>query len=89
MAKAGSISRRAALKGAAAASALPLFHVRRAGAAGKLSLGLWDHWVQAANPVLKGIVDEWAQKNSVDFGIVFDLHFQFPAFLSKKTVMIK
>ena len=38
-------SRRKALKLGAAAAALPLVHVRAAGAAGKVSIGFWDHWV--------------------------------------------
>ena len=34
-------------------------------------MGVWDHWVPAANPVLKGLVDEWAAKNKVDVTIDF------------------
>src|ERR1700759_4334173 len=37
------MSRRAALKLGAAATALPLVNIHTAGAAGKLSLALWDH----------------------------------------------
>ena len=66
MAKARTISRRKALKAVAAAVALPLVHVRTAGAAGKLSLGLWDHWVPAANDVMKKQVAEWGEKNKVE-----------------------
>src|SRR5262245_12697788 len=67
------ITRRQALKitaGAVGAS-LPLVHVQTAGAAGKLTMGIWDHWVPAANPVLKGLVDEWAAKNKVEVTIDF------------------
>lgn len=72
MAKARSISRRGALKGAvAAAAAVPLVHVRTAGAAGKLSLALWDHWVKEANPVLREAAEEWGKKNSVEVKIDF------------------
>lgn len=71
MAKGRFISRRAALTGAAAATALPLVHVHTASSAGKLSLGLWDHWVKETNPVLKGIVDEWGKKNNVEVKIDF------------------
>ena len=39
------VSRRNALQLGAAAAALPLVHIRTAGAAGKLTLGFWDHWV--------------------------------------------
>jgi ABC-type glycerol-3-phosphate transport system substrate-binding protein len=67
------ITRRRALKVAAGTvgAALPLVHVQTASAAGKLTMGLWDHWVPAANPVLKGVVDEWAAKNKVDVTIDF------------------
>ena len=34
-------------------------------------MGIWDHWVPAANPVLKGLVGEWAAKNKVDVTIDF------------------
>lgn len=69
------ITRRQALKktagAVAAATTLPLVHVRTAGAAGKLSIGVWDHWVKAANPVLKGLIDTWADKNKVDVKLDF------------------
>jgi ABC-type glycerol-3-phosphate transport system substrate-binding protein len=67
------VTRRQALKMTAGAvgATLPLVHVQTAGAAGKLTMGIWDHWVPAANPVLKGIVDEWAAKNKVDITIDF------------------
>src|SRR5215467_10358267 len=67
------VTRRRALKAAAgfAGAALPLVHVQTAGAAGKLTMGIWDHWVPAANPVLKGLVDEWAAKNKVEVTIDF------------------
>src|SRR5258708_13350636 len=67
------MTRRRALKVTAGAvgATLPLVHVRTASAAGKLSMGIWDHWVPAANPVLKGLVDEWAAKNKVEVTIDF------------------
>ena len=67
------ITRRRALKVAAGAAgaALPLVHVQSANAAGKLTMGVWDHWVPAANPVLKGLIDDWAAKNKVDVTIDF------------------
>ncbi|HEY4169055.1 MAG TPA: hypothetical protein VGM96_19855 [Reyranella sp.] len=66
------ISRRRALKVTAGAVAtLPLVHVQTASAAGKLRMGIWDHWVPAANPVLKGLVDAWAEKNKVEVTIDF------------------
>ncbi|MGE0764844.1 MAG: ABC transporter substrate-binding protein [Hyphomicrobiaceae bacterium] len=74
MKRANPISRRRALKlggAAAAAASLPLVHVRTASAAGSLTMGIWDHWVPAANPVLKSIVGEWAEKNKVDVTVDF------------------
>jgi ABC-type glycerol-3-phosphate transport system substrate-binding protein len=67
------ITRRRALKVAAGAAGagLPLVHVQSAAAAGKLTMGIWDHWVPMANPVLKGLVDEWAAKNKVEVTIDF------------------
>jgi len=59
------VTRRGALKLGAAAAALPLVHIRTAGAAGKLSLGLWDHWVPTGSPAMKKIIDAWAEKNKV------------------------
>ena len=65
------VSRRRALKTGAAAAALPLVHIRSAGAAGKLSLAIWDHWVPSGNAALKKLVDEWADKNKVDVQLDF------------------
>ena len=65
------ISRRKALKTAAAAAALPLVHIRTAGAAGKISLGLWDHWVPTGDAALKKLVDQWAEKNKVEVQLDF------------------
>src|SRR6267154_3090526 len=73
MARVHRITRRRSLKVAAGAvgAALPLVHVQTAAAAGKLAMGVWDHWVPAANPVLKGLIDEWAAKNKVEVTIDF------------------
>ena len=65
------IGRRNVLRTAAAASALPLVHIRTAGAAGKLSIGFWDHWVPQANDVIRAQVNAWAEKNKVDVRIDF------------------
>ena len=64
------ISRRTALT-AAAAAALPLVHIRSAGAAGRIRIGLWDHWVPAGNAAMKSLVDGWAEKNKVEVAIDF------------------
>jgi len=66
MTKRRPISRRTALKVGAAAAALPLVHIRTAGAAGSVTLGCWDHWVPAANDVMKQQVAAWGEKNKVD-----------------------
>ncbi len=59
------IGRRSALKLGAAASALPLVHIRTAGAAGTLKVAFWDHWVPAGNGIMQQQVDVWAEKNKV------------------------
>ncbi|HEY6432313.1 MAG TPA: extracellular solute-binding protein, partial [Acetobacteraceae bacterium] len=65
------ISRRRALKLATAASALPLVHIRTAGAAGKLTCAFWDHWVPAGNDAMRKIVAAWADQNKVDVQLDF------------------
>jgi ABC-type glycerol-3-phosphate transport system substrate-binding protein len=60
------LSRRRALATGAAAAALPLVHIRSAGAAGKLSVAFWDHWVPAGNDIMRKQVQVWADKNKVD-----------------------
>ena len=65
------ISRRGAIRLGAAAAALPLVHIRTAGAAGKLSLALWDHWVPTGDVAMKKLVDVWAEKNKVDVQLDF------------------
>jgi len=60
------VSRRRALKIAGVATALPLVHIRTAGAAGKLNAGFWDHWVPGANDVMQKQIKEWADKNKVE-----------------------
>src|SRR5277367_3954994 len=62
----GAVSRRQAVKLGAAAAAVPLVHIRTAGAAGKLSIGFWDHWVPGANDVMQKQVNTWAEKNKVE-----------------------
>lgn len=66
--KSRSISRRKLLKTtaatAAAFTAAP--YVRTAHSAGKLSLGIADHWVPGCNEALRAVVDEWAAANSVE-----------------------
>ena len=47
------VSRRRALQIAGAATALPLVHIRTGRAAGKVSIGFWDHWVPEGNEIMK------------------------------------
>jgi ABC-type glycerol-3-phosphate transport system substrate-binding protein len=65
------IPRRRALKLGAAAAALPLVHIRTAGAAGKLSVAFWDHWVPGGNDIMQKQVDAWAAKNKVEVAADF------------------
>lgn len=66
------ISRREFMATSAAASAaIAAPHVANAQAAGKLSVGFWDHWVPGANDVTTAIAKEWADKNKVDISIDF------------------
>jgi len=44
-------------------------YVRTAHAAGKLSIGFWDHWVPGANNTSKALVEEWAAKEKVEVSI--------------------
>ena len=50
----------------AAATALPLVHIRTAGAAGKLNVGFWDHWVPNGTEAMRKQVMAWADKNKVE-----------------------
>lgn len=45
--------------------------VRGAHAAGKLTLGLWDHWVPGANAAASAVVNEWAAKEKVEVSVDF------------------
>ncbi len=63
------LSRRGALKLGAATAALPLVHIRTAGAAGKLSVGFWDHWVPGANDIMTKLVKQWSDTTKTDVSI--------------------
>ena len=65
------LTRRKALGLTAATAALPLVNIHTAGAAGKLSVALWDHWVPAGNAAMKKVVGAWADKNKVDVQLDF------------------
>jgi ABC-type glycerol-3-phosphate transport system substrate-binding protein len=44
-------------------------YVRTAYAAGKLTMGFWDHWVPGANKASTDLVNEWAAKEKVEVSI--------------------
>jgi ABC-type glycerol-3-phosphate transport system substrate-binding protein len=54
---------------AASGIALAMPHVRGAHAAGKLTLGLWDHWVPGANNTTTALINEWADKEKVEVAV--------------------
>jgi ABC-type glycerol-3-phosphate transport system substrate-binding protein len=71
--RASAINRRRFVTGTGAASAafIAAPFVRGAYAAGKLSIGLWDHWVPGANDTTKALIEEWANKEKVEVQIDF------------------
>ncbi|TAJ89107.1 MAG: extracellular solute-binding protein [Reyranella sp.] len=67
------VNRRRFVAGTAAVSAafVAAPFVRGANAAGKLSVGFWDHWVPGANKATEDLVKEWAEKNKVEVQMDF------------------
>jgi ABC-type glycerol-3-phosphate transport system substrate-binding protein len=65
------LSRRQFVAATAATSAALITapYVRGAYAAGKLTLGFWDHWVPGANKASTDLVNEWAAKEKVEVSI--------------------
>ena len=63
-----SLSRRQFVSATALSSAALIAspYIRTANAAGKLSIGLWDHWVPGANKTSTDIINEWAAKEKVE-----------------------
>src|SRR5579871_4969701 len=57
------------LTAAASATMISAPFVRGAYAAGKLSMGFWDHWVPGANDALTALCNEWAAKEKVEVSI--------------------
>jgi ABC-type glycerol-3-phosphate transport system substrate-binding protein len=53
----------------ATAGAIAAPYVRGAHAAGRLSLGIWDHWVPGANNNMTALCQEWGEKNKVEIQI--------------------
>jgi ABC-type glycerol-3-phosphate transport system substrate-binding protein len=62
------VSRRRFVGGTAALSSAMVAapFVRSAYAAGKLTIGFWDHWVPGANKATEKLVKEWGEKEKVD-----------------------
>jgi ABC-type glycerol-3-phosphate transport system substrate-binding protein len=60
----GKLTRRHFLATTAALIAMP--YVRGSRAAGRLSIGFWDHWVPGANNTSRALVEEWAAKEKVE-----------------------
>jgi ABC-type glycerol-3-phosphate transport system substrate-binding protein len=67
------VTRRTALKTAALATTALIAapYVRGAHAAGKISIGFWDHWVPGANKATEAIVNAWAAKEKVEVQMDF------------------
>ena len=65
------VTRRAALRGAAAAAASSISapFVKGAYAGGKLSFGSWSHFAPGANDALEKLCAEWALKNRVELQV--------------------
>src|SRR6478735_12224369 len=58
-----------AVTAATSAALVTAPYVRGAYAAGKLSIGFWDHWVPGANKASEELVNEWAAKEKVEVTI--------------------
>jgi ABC-type glycerol-3-phosphate transport system substrate-binding protein len=54
---------------AASAALIAAPYVRGAHAAGKLAVGLWDHWVPGANKTSQQLIESWAAKEKVEVSI--------------------
>src|SRR3954465_14226899 len=63
------LTRRKFLATTAASAALAMPHVRGAHAAGKLTIGFWDHWVPGGNIATKTLSEEWGAKEKVEVQI--------------------
>jgi len=70
MLRSNKLSRRSAVVGATAFGLSAPF-VRGAHAAGRLSVGFWDHWVPNANNATQALIKEWGEKEKVEVQIDF------------------
>lgn len=66
-------TRRTFLKavGAATAGTVAAPYVKTAGSAGRLRLGVIDHWVPGTNEVLRQILERWGEANHVEVTVDF------------------
>ena len=58
-----------AAAGTTSATIITAPYVHGAYAAGKLSIGFWDHWVPGANKEATDLVREWAEREKVEVQI--------------------
>jgi ABC-type glycerol-3-phosphate transport system substrate-binding protein len=65
------VSRRRVVVGGTALGLVAAPFVRSAHAAGKLSVGFWDHWVPNANSATETLIKEWGEKEKVEVTIDF------------------
>ncbi|MEZ5853796.1 MAG: extracellular solute-binding protein [Hyphomicrobiaceae bacterium] len=69
----GRLNRRkfVATSAAAAAATVAAPYVRTAGAAGSLSIGIWDHWVPGGNKAFSDLAEEFSKKENVEVKVDF------------------
>src|SRR6185503_12329695 len=65
------LSRRHVVAGGVTLGLVAAPFVRGAYAAGKLSVGFWDHWVPGANDTTQALIKQWAEKEKVEVQIDF------------------
>src|SRR5919201_2014930 len=63
------MTRRRFLTMAATSALIAAPYVRGAHAAGKLSVGFWDHWVPGANSASQALCEEWGAREKVEVSI--------------------
>ena len=71
MPKSNTLSRRQIVIAGSALGLVAAPFVRGAHAAGKLTVGFWDHWVPNANDATQALVKEWGEKEKVEVTIDF------------------
>ena len=71
--KKNNLHRRKFIKGLSAVSgyAIAAPYVKTATSAGKLSLGIWSHWIPGQDDLLENILVSWGEKNGVEIKVDF------------------